>query len=116
MTTTTLTASQQITAEVESWPGVESGIGKRGEFGFTLGRRELGHLHGDHALHIGFPKAVWTELFDQGRIDYHPVFPGKPGYASRRIESDDDVRDVIAMLRLNYDRAVAAHGLPASAA
>ncbi|MEA2459188.1 MAG: hypothetical protein QOC95_2160, partial [Thermoleophilaceae bacterium] len=27
--------------------------------------------------------------------------------AARRIESQDDVRDVIAMMRLNYDRAVA---------
>jgi hypothetical protein len=109
---TTLSASRQITDEVTSWPGVEAGIGRRGEFGFRLGRRELGHLHGDHALHIGFPKAVWHELFEQGRIDYHPVFPGKPGYASRRLETQDDVRDAIALLRLNYDRAVATHGLP----
>ena len=78
-----------------------------------MGRRELGHLHGDHAFHGGFPKDVWKELFDQGRIDYHPVFPGKPGYASRRIENEEDVRDVIELIRLNYDRAVARHGLPA---
>jgi Family of unknown function (DUF5519)/Metallo-beta-lactamase superfamily len=108
------TASERITAEVTSWPGVEAGHGRRGEFAFTLGRRELGHLHGDHAFHGGFPKPVWQELFDAGRIDYHPVFPGKPGYGARRIETEDDVRDVIEMIRLNYDRAVARHGLPAS--
>ena len=106
MTTTTQTASEQITEEVTSWPGVEAGHGSRGEFAFKLGRRELGHLHGDRALHIGFPKAVWRELYEQGRIDYHPVFPGKPGYASRVIEGQDDVRDAIALLRLNYDRSV----------
>jgi Family of unknown function (DUF5519) len=106
-------ASEQITAEVTSWPGVEAGPGSRGEFAFRVGRRELGHLHGDHVAHIGFPKAVWEELFAQGRIDYHPVFPGKPGYASRRIEDEADVRDVIAMLRLNYDRVVDRHGVPA---
>jgi len=108
----TLTASEQITEEVTSWPGVTSGHGARGEFAFKLGRREIGHLHGDHAFHSGFPKAVWAQLYEQGRIDYHPVFPGKPGYAARRIESQQDVRDVIEMLRLNYDRAVATHGLP----
>jgi hypothetical protein len=27
----------------------------------------------------------------------------------RRIQSDDDVRDVIALMRLNYDRIVARH-------
>jgi hypothetical protein len=110
--TQTQTASQQITEEVTSWPGVEAGTGERGEFGFRIGRREIGHLHGDRTLHIGFPKAVWHELHDAGRIDYHPVFPGRPGYAARLIETEDDVRDVIALLRLNYDRAVQRHGLP----
>jgi Family of unknown function (DUF5519) len=114
--TSSPTPSQRINEEVTSWPGVEAGIGRRGEFGFTVGRREIGHLHGDHALHIGFPKEIWTELFEQGRIDYHPVFPGKPGFGARAIENDEDVRDVIAMLRLNYDRVVARHGLPAEAA
>lgn len=108
----TQTASEQITEEATSWPGVSAGPGDRGEFAFRLGRRELGHLHGDRVFHGGFPKAVWQELFDAGRIDYHPVFPGKPGYASRRIETADDVRDVIRMLRLNYDRAIERHGAP----
>jgi hypothetical protein len=40
------------------------------------------------------------------------VFPGRPGFGARRIETEDDVRDVIAMMRLNYDRAVGRHGLP----
>ena len=109
---TTLTANQQITDEVTSWPGVEAAEGSRGEWGFTVGRREIGHLHGDRVAHFGFPKAVWQELFDAGRIDYHPVFPGKPGYGARAIEGPDDIRDVIAIIRLNYDRAVETHGLP----
>jgi hypothetical protein len=109
------TPFQRITDEVTSWPGVEAGPGRRGEYAFTVGRREIGHLHGDHAAHFGFPKEVWTELFEQGRIDYHPVFPGKPGFGARRIETDDDVRDVIALLRVNYDRVVARHGLPVEA-
>jgi hypothetical protein len=113
--TTTQTASEQITEEVTSWPGVEAGYGERSEFAFRLGRREIGHLHGDRVMHCGFPKAVWQELYDAGRIDYHPVFPGKPGYAARKIESEDDIRDVIELLRLNYDRAIAHHGLPESA-
>ncbi len=106
------TASEQITDEVTSWPGVEAGPGKRGEFAFTVDRRELGHLHGDRSAHFGFPKAVWQELFDAGRIDYHPVFPGRPGFGARLIETDDDVRDVIELIRVNYDRVIERHGLP----
>jgi len=107
------TAAEQITAEVTSWPGVEAGLGDRSEFAFKVDRRDLGHLHGDHVAHFGFPKQVWADLHAQGRIDYHPVFPGKPGFAARRIEDEEDVRDVIELLRLNYDRVVARHGVPA---
>jgi hypothetical protein len=109
-------ASRRITEEVTSWPGVTAGLGSRGEFGFRVGGREIGHLHGDHAAHFGFPKKVWAELFEQGRIDYHPVFPGRPGFGSRRIETAEDVDDVIALIRLNYERVVSRHGLPAEAA
>jgi hypothetical protein len=103
----TRTASRQITEEVTSWPGVEAGPGARGEFAFKVGRREIGHLHGDRAAHFGFPKKVWADLRRQGRIVPHPVFPDSQGPAARKIESEADVRDVIELMRLNYDRAVA---------
>jgi Luciferase len=108
------TASQIITAEVTSWPGVEAGPGRRGEFAFKVGRKEIGHLHGDHAAHFFFPKDVWEELHAQRRIVEHPVFPDRVGPAARRIRSDADVEDVIAMMRLNYDRVTAARLQPAS--
>jgi hypothetical protein len=101
------TASERITAEVTSWPGVEAGPGRRGEFAFKVGRREIGHLHGDHAAHFVFPKDVWAELVEQGRVGEHPVFPGKVGPAARRIAGEEDVRDVIALMRLNYERIAA---------
>jgi hypothetical protein len=99
-----MTASEQITEEVTSWPDVHAGPGSRGEFAFTVGRRQIGHLHGDRSAHFSFPKQIWRELHEQGRITEHPVFPGKEGPAARRIESDADVDDVIALMRLNYDR------------
>ena len=104
------TASERIIDEVTSWPGVQAGPGRRGELSFKLGRREIGHLHGDRAAHFSFPKPVWAELRQQGRIVPHPVFPHSEGPAARRIDGDADVRDVIELLRLNYDRAVARHG------
>ena len=113
MTTTDQQApSRRITDEVTSWPGVEAGPGSRGEFAFTFGRRQLGHLHGDRVAHFGFPPKVGAELREQGRVGPHPVAPDKTAWAARSIESDEDVRDVIALLRLNYDRAVERFGLP----
>src|SRR4051794_41843314 len=112
MTTDTQRPSERITEEVTSWPGVEAGPGSRGEFAFTVGRRQIGHLHGDRSAHFSFPKNLWAELHEQGRITEHPVFPGKQGPAARRIESEADVEDVIALLRLNYER-IAGKAAPA---
>ena len=111
-TETTLTPNERITAEVTSWPGVEAATGRRGEWAFTVGRREIGHLHGSRAAHFGFPREVFAELLKQGRVGFHPVFPDRPGPAARTIEDDEDVDDVIALLRLNYDRVAERYGLP----
>lgn len=105
--------SLQITDEVSSWPGVKAGPGPRGEFGFRIGGREIGHLHGDYVAHFSFPKALGLMLREQGRVVDHPVFPGKPGFAARGIENEVDASDVIEMMRLNYERVVARNGVPA---
>ena len=97
--------SETITAEVGAWPGVESGPGPRGgELAFSVDGQEIGHLHGDRAAHFGFPRDVGRLLRDQGRVGPHPVNPHSPKLAARVIQSEDDVREVIELMRLNYDR------------
>jgi hypothetical protein len=105
---TAQTASERIIEQAGAWPGVEVGQGRRGELAFKLGRHEIGHLHGNRSAHFFFAKEQWHELREQGRIVEHPVFPEKIGPAARRIESDADVHDVIALMRLNYERFAAA--------
>jgi hypothetical protein len=111
----TRTASQLIIDEVGSWEGVSYGPGRRGELSFKLGRREIGHLHGDRAAHFFFPPERWEQLRADGRIVEHPVFPGRKGPAARAIRDEDDVRDVIEMMRWNYDRAAERFGRPGEA-
>jgi hypothetical protein len=113
--TQTTTASERIKKEVTSWPGVTAGYGRRGEWVFKVGPREVGHLHGDHAAHFMFSGELGTALKAEGRVTDHPVFPGKPGPAARRIEDSDDVREVIELMRLNYERIVERSRVPAGA-
>jgi hypothetical protein len=47
---------------------------------------------------------VGAELHRQGRVGPHPVAPVKVTWGARAIEGEDDARDVIALMRLNYDR------------
>ena len=106
-TTEPRTASEQITEEVTSWPGIEAGAGRRGEFSFKVGRREIGHLHGDRSAHFGFPREIGAELREQGRVGPHPVNRHSTKMAARQIENEADVLDVIELMRLNYDRVIA---------
>ena len=115
MSAETRTPSQQITDTVTAWPGVEAGYGKRGEWGFHVNTHEVGHLHGDHAAHFAFGKDLGTSFRERGMVVDHPVFPGKNAMAARRIDSPEDIDEVIEMMRINYDRIVARYGLTSPA-
>lgn len=108
-------ASNTITTTVLSWPGTHGTSGDRGEWSLRVGRRELGHLHGDRAAHFGFPRGVGAQLRADGRIGPHPVMPDNPGWGARALRTDADVADVIALLRLNYDRVIERYGVPEDA-
>src|SRR3954452_15892603 len=101
-------ASDIITAAALEWPGVYGTHGQRGEWSLKCGRREIGHLHGDRVAHFGFPRSVGAELRREGRIVPHPVFPDREAWGARTIAGEEDVREVIALLRLNYERAFSA--------
>ncbi len=93
-----------VTAEVTSWPGVTASGHRFGGVEFRLGRRELGHLHGDRIADIPFPRALRDRLMSEGRVQRHRVLPDS-GWASRPMRTEEDARDVVALLRMNYDRA-----------
>jgi hypothetical protein len=113
MTTTTETdARARITAAVTTWPGVTTaGPGERGEFSFMLGRREIGHLHGSRVAHFSFQRRLGAELREQGRVLPHPI-TDSPSLGARPIASAEDEREVVDLLRLNYERILGRYGLP----
>ena len=105
---------ERIRREVLGWPGIEEAPHRFGGIEFRLGRRELGHLHGDHLADLPFPVRVREELVREGRALPHHVLPDS-GWVSYPIRGPADVPGALALFRLAYDRAVAAgsHGRPA---
>lgn len=103
-----LRASVAVAAEVLSWEGTDATWGVRGEHSLRVGGKELGHLHGDRVAHFGFPRDVGAALRAEGRVGPHPVNPHSTGLAARAIRTEEDVRDVIALMRLNFDRVTRA--------
>jgi hypothetical protein len=100
-------ASARITAEATSWPGVSAGRGSRGEWAFTVKGQSIGHLHGDRVAHFGFPRDIGARLRQEGRVGPHPINRHSTKMAAREIADKQDVQEVIALLRLNYDRITA---------
>ncbi len=99
--------AEVITATVGSWPGVELGPHRFGGVEFRLGRRELGHLHGDRIADLPLPRRVRDELIESGRARPHHVLPDS-GWVTASIAGPDGVDGVIELFRLSYDRAVGA--------
>ena len=94
----------EIEREVTSWPGVTTGDTGRGGLQFRYGRVELGHLHGGSFADLPFPKKVRDELIARGQAAVHPPLPNS-GWVRRQIDGPADAEAVIALLRMNYDRA-----------
>jgi Family of unknown function (DUF5519) len=107
MATTITGAQARITAEVGSWPGITVGSHQFGGVQYQLGRREIGHMHGDYVADLPFPRRVRDELIAAGRADYHHALPDS-GWVTFRIRGEDDVASAIELFRLGYERATKA--------
>jgi Family of unknown function (DUF5519) len=92
-----------IVREVSSWAGVTTGRHRFGGTEFRIGRRELGHLHGNRLADLPFPLLIRDELVAAGRAEPHHIHP-ESGWVSRFIRDGSDVADVIELFRLNYNR------------
>jgi hypothetical protein len=74
---------------------------------FRLGKRELGHLHGDRLADQPFPKRIAEELIADGRARPHHIVLDS-GWIPKPISGDHDVEAVLELFRLSYERATAA--------
>ena len=99
--------ADRIAEQVLSWEGVTAHAHRFGGVEFRLGKRELGHLHGDRLADLPFPRRVRDELVTAGRARPHHVLP-ESGWVSRPIAGPEDVDEVVALFRLSYERATAA--------
>jgi Family of unknown function (DUF5519) len=98
--------STRIAEEVLSWPGVSSAPHRFGGVEFRVGRRELGHLHGDRLADLPFPRRLRDRLIAEGRARPHHVLPDS-GWVSVPIRSEADAERVVELLRIGYERAQA---------
>jgi hypothetical protein len=97
------TIAARIEQVVRSWPGVSAAPHRFGGTEFRVGRREIGHLHGDDLADLPFPIRIRNELVAGGRAEPHHIQP-ESGWVSVSIRGERDVAAVIDLFRLNYER------------
>ena len=98
-------ASKQIIDTLLTWNGVEAHPHRFGGTEFRIGRREIGHIHGDYLMDIPFPKKVRDEIVTNGLAEPHHILP-ETGWVSFYLRKEDDVQKAIDLLRRSYDIAM----------
>ncbi len=98
-------AANRIEQAVLSWDRVEAHPHRFGGTEYRIGRRELGHIHGDYLVDIPFPKKVRDEIVAAGQAKPHHILPDT-GWISLYLLADDDVECAIQLLRRSYEIAL----------
>jgi Family of unknown function (DUF5519) len=102
----------EVRAVVASWPGVVEHDHRFGGVEFRVGRRELGHLHASIA-DLPFTRQVRDELVTAGRARPHHVLPDS-GWVTVPMRTAEDVANVVALFRRNFEQATRAAARQAS--
>ncbi|HTP13246.1 MAG TPA: luciferase family protein [Bacteroidota bacterium] len=97
--------SREIQNRVQEWENITLHPHRFGGVEFRLGRREIGHLHGDSLLDIPFPLKVRDNLIAERRVEPHHVLP-QSGWISFRLRTPGDTEEAVRLLRLAYELAV----------
>ena len=96
-------AAERIDAAMRELPGVTAGPHRFGGTEYRVGRREIGHVHGDALVDIPFTKKVREELVAAGRAERHHILPDS-GWVSVWLRKADDVERAIELLRISLSR------------
>ena len=95
-----------VRRELLEHPGVTEGAHRFGGIVFHLGRRELGHLHGETVADLPFPPHIRDELVASGRVT--PGHGASDTWVSRCVTGPADVEQIVELFRLSYEYAAAA--------
>jgi hypothetical protein len=95
-------AQKEIEKTVSGWEGVSTLPHRFGGVEFKLGRRELGHIHGDYQADIPFPKPVRDRLVSENRAEPHHILP-QSGWITFRFRKKEDVQEAVELFRESYE-------------
>ncbi len=102
-------ASKIIVDTLLTWTGMETYPHRFGGTEFRIGKREIGHIHGDALVDIPFPKKVRDEIVAAGEAEPHHILP-ESGWVSFYLRENGDVERAIQLLQRSYQIALTQRG------
>jgi predicted DNA-binding protein (MmcQ/YjbR family) len=72
---------------------------------YMLGKREVGHIHGNSLVDIPFPMKIRDEVIEKGEALPHHILP-ESGWVSIYRKNEGDVERAIMLLKRSYNLAV----------
>lgn len=91
-----------IRDEIVDWPGVTAHPHDGGTE-FRYRGAQIGHIHEGGAVHIRFARPIHDQLLAQGLASEHRWSPNS-GWTSFQVESDEDAKHALWLMRLSYLR------------
>lgn len=98
-------AQRRINKTVTTWEGVDAHPHRFGGTEYRIGRREIGHIHGDYLVDIPFPTKIRDGVVAAGRAKPHHILPDS-GWVSFYIREPADIEQAIELLRQSYEIAM----------
>jgi len=103
-------ANKTIQQAVLGWPGIEAKPHRFGGTEYVIGKREIGHIHGDWLVDIPLPTKVHDEVIAAGKAEPHHILP-ESGWISKYLRREQDVDEAIELFKLSYDIAAKQKGM-----
>ena len=91
---------KRLVKELSTWLNVSIAPHRFNAVEFTLGDREIGHVHQGRVLDINFPKRIHDLLIAEGRTNEHHMAGG--GWTTYYVNSERDIEDALWLLRIAY--------------
>ncbi len=97
-------ANERIVKEVEKWDGVTASPHRFGGTEFRVGRREIGHVHGNYQADIAFPLEVRNQLISEKKAEPHHILHNS-GWITFRFRKESDIEHAVELFKLSYSLA-----------
>jgi Family of unknown function (DUF5519) len=98
--------SEIVQQTVLSWEGVTAHPHRFGGTEYRLGKREIGHIHGDRLVDIPMTKPARDQAIAEGKAEAHHILPDS-GWVSIWLREPKNLDDALELLQRSFQMALA---------